>query len=196
MWILLVNKLLGGTWVLKERCLTSRSRIVRWFSSFVYTRALQVKGSWISASARFETVPCFPHGIYGIFISGGVSVGRNCVIFQQVTIGSNTLIDSPGFGAPVIGDNCYIGAGAKIIGKVTLGRNVRVGANAVVVNDVPDNSLVVPTEQRILTRDHAMNNKFYQKHKGRWRYFDAGTWRQVVDTNELNLIESRFPDRR
>lgn len=194
--MLFLNKLFGGTWALKERCRTSHSRAVRWLSNLVYTKALQAKGSWISAEARFETIPCFPHGVYGLFISGGVSIGRNCIIFQHVTIGSNTLIDSSGLGAPVIGDNCYIGAGAKIIGKVTLGRNVRVGANAVVVRDVPDNSLVTAGEQRMVTRDHPLNNRFYHIFKGRWRCFDSGTWRQVVDADELELLESRFPSRR
>jgi len=119
-------------------------------------------------------------------------MGRNCVIFQQVTIGSNTLIDSSGLGAPMIGDNCYIGAGAKIIGKVTLGRNVRVGANAVVVRDVPDNSVVTAGEQRVITRDVPLNNRFYQKLKGQWRCFDDGKWCTVVNAHELELLDSKF----
>ena len=69
----------------------------------------------------------FPHGLNGIFISNGAIIGKNCVIFHQVTIGSNTLEDSKNFGAPVIGDNCYIGCGAKIIGKVKIGnKNVMI----------------------------------------------------------------------
>jgi len=61
-------------------------------------------------------MPSFPHGAYGIFISGGAEIGANAVIFQQVTIGSNTLPDSNGRGAPRLGDDCYIGAGAKLVG--------------------------------------------------------------------------------
>ena len=122
-------------------------------------------------------------------------MGRNCIIFQHVTIGSNNLIQSPSLGAPIIGDNCYIGAGAKIIGKITLGNNVRVGANAIVVRDVPDNSIVTLGEQHVVTRDHPLNNSFCQKYKGRWRYFDNGTWYQVDDSHELELLESRFPTR-
>lgn len=185
-------KLCGGIWALKERCQTSRSRAVRWLSNLVYTKALQAKGSWISVYAQFETMPLFPHGIYGVFISGGAIIGRNCVIFQHVTIGSNTLIDSSGFGAPVLGDNCYIGAGAKIIGRVTLGRNVRVSANALVVRDVPDNSVVKAGKQRVVTREHPQNNRFYQKYKGQWRYFDNGKWFLSADSHELELLESRF----
>ncbi len=192
MLILLVNKLFGGTWALKERCRTSRNRIVRWLANYVYTKALQAKGSWISVDARFKSIPLFPHGICGVFISGEVSIGRNCVIFQHVTIGSNTLIDSSGFGAPTIGDNCYIGVGAKIIGKVTIGDNVRVGANTVVVQNVPDNSLVISDVQRVIKRDHPMNNRFYQIYKGQWRYFDNGMWHNVEDIHELKLLDSRW----
>jgi serine O-acetyltransferase len=187
-----IAKCCGGIWALREFSLVSNSTIVRRLSNIVYSQALNSKGSWISADARFETIPIFPHGLFGIFISGGVQVGKNCVIFQHVTIGSNTLIDSSSIGAPVIGDNCYIGAGAKIIGKVTIGRNVRVGANATVVRDVPENSIVIASEQRVVNRDQPLNNHFYHKYKGKWRYFDNGKPVLVADEQELRLLESRF----
>jgi serine O-acetyltransferase len=188
-----LNKILGGTWRLKDRCLTTQSFLLRRFFRLLYTKALQSKGSWISIDAQFESVPHFPHGIYGIFISGGSSIGRNCVIFQQVTIGSNTLIDSGSLGAPVIGDNCYIGAGAKIIGRVTVGNNVRVGANAVVVRNVPDNSIVTSGEQRIIAREHSLNNRFYHKYRGQWCFLEGGTSHPVEDSKELEVLESSFP---
>ena len=193
MLIEILSKLSGGTWALKAKCQMNQSHAARWLWNLIYTKSLQAKGSWISPKARFETIPIFPHGIYGIFISGGVSVGRNCVIFQHVTIGSNTLIDSSGLGAPMIGDNCYIGAGAKIIGKVTLGKNVRVGANAVVVRDVPDNSTVTIGEQRVITRDHPFNNHFYHRHNGKWSYYDNEKRYNVTNALELELLESHFP---
>lgn len=102
----------------------------------------------------------FPHGMNGIFISLGAVLGENCTIFQQVTIGSNVLKDSKGFGAPVLGDNVYIGAGAKIIGNVRIGNNVRIGANAVVTCDVPDNATVVCAAPRIIAHDEVRENGF------------------------------------
>jgi serine O-acetyltransferase len=195
MLIEILNKLAGGTWVLKDRCQTSRNPLMRRALRLIYTKALQKKGSWISLDAQFKTIPYFPHGIYGIFISGGASIGRNATIFQQVTIGSNTLIDSSGLGAPVIGDNCYIGVGAKIIGKVILGNNVRVGANTVVVQDVPDNSIVTTSEQRIIKRDNLLNNHFYQRVNGRWRFVKEEIWVQVEDSNEIRLLETAFPSK-
>ena len=104
--------------------------------------------------------PIFPHELNGIFISGGAKIGKNCVIFQQVTIGSNTLEDSKNQGFPVIGDNVYIGAGAKIIGNVKVGNNVRIGANTTITKDIPDNATVVNGQIRIFESDIPKNNKF------------------------------------
>ena len=72
------------------------------------------RGSWIGYDACFKGEPCFPHGYFGVFVSGGARVGVNAVIFQGVTIGSNSLSDSQNNGAPILGDNIYIGAGAAI----------------------------------------------------------------------------------
>lgn len=56
-------------------------------------------------------------------------------------------------GAPNIGDDCYIGAGAKIIGNINIGNNVRIGANCVVVEDIPDNCTVVMDKPRIILKE-------------------------------------------
>lgn len=101
-----------------------------------------------------------PHGLAGIFISYGASIGEGCTIFHQVTIGSNTLPDSRGQGAPTIGRNVYIGAGAKIIGAVTVGDNARIGANTVVTFDVPANATVVQERPRVILRDEPKDNTF------------------------------------
>lgn len=101
----------------------------------------------------------FPH-FSGIFISSAAKIGNNCTIFQQVTIGSNTLKDSIKQGSPVIGDNCYIGAGAKIIGNIVVGNNCRIGANCIIVTNIPDNSTVVMNPARIIEHDIACDNSF------------------------------------
>lgn len=76
----------------------------------------------------------------GIVISGDAVIGRNCTIFHEVTIGINEIKSAE---APIIGDNVFIGAGAKIIGKVQVGSNSRIGANAVITKDVPEGATVV-----------------------------------------------------
>jgi serine acetyltransferase len=101
-----------------------------------------------------------PHGLCGIFISYGARVGKGCTIFQQVTIGSNTMPGSKKRGAPVIGDRVYIGAGAKIIGGITIGNDVRIGANCIVTDDIPANSTVVMEKPRVITYDEPRDNTF------------------------------------
>ena len=88
-----------------------------------------------------------PHGISGIYVSHNARIGKNATIYHQVTIGEGNG------GAPVIGDNCLIGAGAKVIGGITVGDNVRIGANCVVCEDIPDNCTVVMEKARIILRD-------------------------------------------
>lgn len=103
-----------------------------------------------------------PHELNGIFISAGAVVNDGCTIFHQVTIGSNTLLDSKNPGAPIIGKNVYIGAGAKIIGNIRIGDNVRIGANCVVTRNVPDNATVVLTTPRVIFHDSPRDNTFVQ----------------------------------
>jgi serine O-acetyltransferase len=71
-------------------------------------------------------------------------IGRNCSIFQQVTIGYSHS------GCPSIGDNVWIFAGAKLLGGVSIGNNVVIGANAVVNKDVPDNAIVAGVPAKII----------------------------------------------
>lgn len=73
----------------------------------------------------------------GVVINGAVRGGENVMIEHQVTIGAEKRQ------SPVIGNGVFIGAGAKIVGPVTIGDNARVGANAVVTRDVPAETTVV-----------------------------------------------------
>ena len=99
-----------------------------------------------------EDIPVFPHGLHGIFISNKAHIGKGCVIFHQVTIGSNNPADSRGNGAPKIGNNTYIGCGAKIIGNVNIGNNSRIGANCIVTKDVSANSLCIREALKLFIR--------------------------------------------
>ena len=76
----------------------------------------------------------------GIVISGYAKFGDNCRIRNGVVVGLQR-VDQPT--APRIGNNVDIGAGAKVLGGITIGDNVIIGANAVVISDVPDNCIAV-----------------------------------------------------
>ena len=80
-----------------------------------------------------------PHP-YGIVIHSRAQIGQRVVIMQQVTLGGRQFGVNE---APVIGDDVYIGAGARILGNVRIGNGATVGANAVVTRDVPAGATVV-----------------------------------------------------
>jgi serine O-acetyltransferase len=77
----------------------------------------------------------------GITIAPGVVIGRNCNVSQQITIGLSGQGGKAG--VPTIGDNVYLAPGARVFGKISIGNNVKIGANAVVYKDIPDNAIVV-----------------------------------------------------
>jgi serine O-acetyltransferase len=84
-------------------------------------------------------------------VIGAWIIGENATIFQGVTIGARELdFDYKEDNRPKIHDGVIIGAGAKVIGGITIGSNARIGANAVVIEDVPPSSLAVGVPARII----------------------------------------------
>ncbi len=88
----------------------------------------------------------------GIVISGYARFGDNCRIRNGVVVGLSRVEDPV---APVIGHNVDIGTGAKLLGRITIGDNVLIGANAVVVRDVPADHVAVGVPARIRPRKDA-----------------------------------------
>ena len=85
----------------------------------------------------------------GIIVSGYAKFGDDCRIRNGVTIGLQNR-DEPS--APVFGNNVDIGAGAKVLGRISIGNNVVIGANAVVITDVPDDCIAVGVPATIKAR--------------------------------------------
>jgi serine O-acetyltransferase len=106
----------------------------------------------ISVSYTASIGPGFYIGHFGgIFVNKRAVIGKNCNISHDVTIGIKNRGDYQG--TPYIGDNVYIGPGAKIIGCVKVGNNVSIGANCVVTKDVSDNSVVVGVPGREISEN-------------------------------------------
>jgi serine O-acetyltransferase len=99
-----------------------------------------VWGIEISRHARIGPGLCIGH-FGGITVSRHAVIGKNCALSHSTTIGVSGK--GPHEGAPVIGDDVYIAPGARLFGKIRIGNNVKIGANAVVHKDVPDNAIVV-----------------------------------------------------
>ena len=103
-----------------------------------------VTGADIPLNVKIGGGLLLPHP-NGVVIHAGAEIGVNCVIFQQVTIG--TRGDS---GSPKIGGHVDIGAGAKLIGNIHIGNHAKIGANAVVLTDVPAGKTAVGIPAKII----------------------------------------------
>ena len=108
-----------------------------------YMQHHRITGRWgISIERMTQIGEGFYIGHYGgIFVSAEAKIGKNVNISQDVTIGVAGKGDNRGY--PIIGDNVYIAPGAKIFGKIKIGNDVKIGANAVVYKDIPDGATVV-----------------------------------------------------
>ena len=123
---------------------TGRDGIVHDILTFLLSRCAHRHGGYIGPDTVIKNNLSLPHGLHGVFISRYAQIGENCCIYQNVTIGE---IDRK---APVIGNNCLIGAGAVIIGDIRIGDNVKIGAGAVGNTNVPDNYTVVSQPMRMI----------------------------------------------
>ena len=108
-------------------------------------RNTRIYGCNIYPSAELGEGLYIPHFV-GIVIGSTAELGNNCTIFPGVVFGakcSPKTKEPPGRRHPKCGDNCVFGANSSIIGNITIGNNVTIGAGAVVTKDVPDNAIVI-----------------------------------------------------
>jgi serine O-acetyltransferase len=132
-------------------------RVSHWF----WVRRMYFMGRFISHVARFLTgIEIHPgarigrkffidHGM-GVVIGETSEIGDNVTLFHGVTLGGTTWKKIKRH--PTVGSNVVVGVGAKILGPVTIGDNTKIGANSVVVNDIPPNSVVVGIPGKVVFR--------------------------------------------
>jgi serine O-acetyltransferase len=104
-----------------------------------------VTGADIPLNCKLGGGLLIPHP-NGIVIHPDAEIGPNCLLFQQVTVG-----ESAG-GVPTLEGHVDVGAGAKIVGKLRIGKDAVIGANAVVLKDVPEGATAVGVPARIVSR--------------------------------------------
>ena len=133
-------------------------RIAHWF----WTRRFYLLGRWISHLARWLTgIEIHPgaqigtgvfidHGM-GVVIGETAEIGEFVTLYHGVTLGGVSWRKEKRH--PTIGNHVVVGGGAKILGPITVGDHSRIGANSVVVKDVPPNSVVVGVPGRITSQD-------------------------------------------
>ena len=106
----------------------------------------------VSAEIEIGDGSKFWHHGLGCVAWAGVHIGNNCKIFQNVTFGNKFGMQIENRGGIHVGDNCVIGAGAVILGHITIGNDVSIGANAVVNRDIPDHCMAVGVPARIIRK--------------------------------------------
>jgi serine O-acetyltransferase len=133
-------------------------RMSNWF----YRHNMFFMARWISQQARFLTgIEIHPgakigkglfidHGA-GVVIGETTEIGDNCLLYQGVTLGGTGK--DKGKRHPTLGNNVLVGSGAKVLGPFKVGNNVKIAANSVVLDEVPDNSTAVGTPARVVRRN-------------------------------------------
>ena len=122
---------------------------LRWIARFISTLARWITGIEIHPGAVIGRRFFIDHGM-GVVIGETAIIGNDCMLYHGVTLGGTTWDKVKRH--PTLKDGVVIGAGAKILGPITLGNNVRVGSNSVVVRSIDDNETVVGIPGRIVQK--------------------------------------------
>ena len=120
----------------------------RWLAVLRHRFWSVVTGADIPLGSRIEGGLLLPHP-NGIVVHPGVRIGPNCLLFQQVTLGTGGSMA----GVPSLGGHVDVGAGAKLLGGLTVGAHAVIGANAVVLGDIPPGATAVGIPARIVGQD-------------------------------------------
>ena len=113
-------------------------KLLYWFDRIIFSTEIPC-GVEIGDGTRFA------HFGLGVVLHNRTIIGKNCKIYQNVTIGSRNSI-----GPPTIGNNVLIGTGAIILGKITIGDGASIGAGSVVLKDIPPGATVVGNPAKVI----------------------------------------------
>ena len=135
---------------------------------FVYLNYF-LHNSYIPSGCQIGKTSKFAYGGIGLVIHDNAKIGEGCIIGQGITIGGRNEVKE----VPVIEDNVYISAGARIIGNVKIGHDSIIGTNAVVLMDIPPYSVVAGVPGRIIAKitKESFGEK-YQFYEGPKNYSD------------------------
>jgi len=122
---------------------------VPFFPRFFSQVAKIITGIEIHPGATIGKGFFIDHGM-GVVIGETTEIGENCLLYQGVTLGGTGKEE--GKRHPTLGNNVVVGAGAKILGNISVGNDVKIGANSVVLIPVPDNSIVVGVPGRVIKK--------------------------------------------
>ena len=130
---------------------------LKWLARFISMLARWITGVEIHPGAVIGRRFFIDHGM-GVVIGETAQIGDDCTLYHGVTLGGTTW--KKGKRHPTLGNNVVIGAGAKILGPIALGDNVRVGSNSVVVKSVDNAQTVVGVPARVLKDSKTQTDHF------------------------------------
>ena len=166
-------------WLWKHRL----KLLARWVSQLM--RGLT--GIEIHPGAKIGKRLFIDHGM-GVVIGETAEIGDDVTLYHGVTLGGTSL--NKGKRHPTLGNQIVVGAGAKILGAITIGEKSRIGANAVVVKDVPPNSVVVGVPGQIVLRSQPRINGTPDLEHGRLPDAIGETLAQLID--HVQRLEDRL----
>jgi serine O-acetyltransferase len=130
---------------------------LKWLARFISMLSRWITGIEIHPGATIGRRFFIDHGM-GVVIGETAEIGDDCTLYHGVTLGGTTW--KKGKRHPTLGNNVVIGAGAKILGPITLGDDVRVGSNSVVVKSVDNAQTVVGVPARVLKDSKTKSDHF------------------------------------
>lgn len=146
--LILFNIQLRFIFLFRLACLLKKKKI-RFLPGVIFRHLVYRYGCFMNLNSDIGIGLKIPHP-NGIVIGEKVQIGKNCTIYQQVTIGGKIIGDAKAGNYPKIKDNVVIFAGAKLIGNINVGEHSIVGANSVVNKNVPSNSVVAGVPAKII----------------------------------------------
>lgn len=185
-----------STWETILTCPGFQAIILHRLNYFLWTKKFQLLARMTAYFSRFLTgIEIHPaaqigkgffidHGM-GIVIGETSEIGDNVSVYHGVTLGGITW--DKGKRHPTLCDNVIVGAGAKILGPITVGQNARIGCNAVVVKDVPEKATVVGVPGHVVVKDKATDQRIaIAKKIG----FDAYAQRNDMSDPVQNMLDA------
>ena len=161
----------------------------RWIARFLSAISRWLTGIEIHPGATIGRRFFIDHGM-GVVIGETAEIGDDCTLYHGVTLGGTSW--EKGKRHPTLGNDVVVGAGAKVLGPITLGNGARIGSNAVVVKDVPADSTVVGVPGRTVIKEKEASEKMQKRHaQAKKMGFDAyGVTRDAPDpvAHAINCI--------
>ena len=130
---------------------------LRWIARLVSHLSRWLTGIEIHPGATIGRRFFIDHGM-GVVIGETAEIGDDCTLYHGVTLGGTSW--NKGKRHPTLGNGVVVGAGAKILGPITIGAGARVGSNAVVVKEVPPGATAIGIPARIIEHEASANGRF------------------------------------